>query len=172
MNAVKSTRKLDSSGGGAWPALAGSALFDPQELELRTAVARNFAIQARHQRALRRKPDLLAPAAGSAAAGPVAGHPRELIDTWRRRFRVAARDRILRQRAQLRAPPLGISGSVPDQRETLVQRVAALQRKDGDPRNIVPRHVGGDVVLARDHGEAISSTGTVEQSGRTDDGVR
>lgn len=27
MNAVKSTRKLDSSGGGAWPALAGSALF-------------------------------------------------------------------------------------------------------------------------------------------------
>lgn len=27
MNAVKSTRKLDNSGGGAWPALAGSALF-------------------------------------------------------------------------------------------------------------------------------------------------
>lgn len=27
MNAVKSTRKLDDGGGGAWPALAGSALF-------------------------------------------------------------------------------------------------------------------------------------------------
>ncbi len=27
MNAVKSTRKLDNDGGGAWPALAGSSLF-------------------------------------------------------------------------------------------------------------------------------------------------
>lgn len=27
MNAAKSTRKLDNGGGGAWPALAGSALF-------------------------------------------------------------------------------------------------------------------------------------------------